>query len=113
MAKRMTELNRFTAGWVGYFALAETPSVFRDLDQWTRRRLRQVQWVMWKNNRTRVRELKRLGVDEQAIYIAVARQSGSWRASNSYALNSGLDNDWWTRQGFTGFTATYQRHQRT
>jgi hypothetical protein len=29
-----SSFNRYLAGWVSYFALAETPSTFEDLDKW-------------------------------------------------------------------------------
>lgn len=31
-------------GWIGYFALAETPSAIDDLEEWVRRRLRLCLW---------------------------------------------------------------------
>ena len=34
------ELSVHLTGWRSYFGFCETPSVLRDLDQWTRRRLR-------------------------------------------------------------------------
>ena len=40
MAMRISELNRYLLGWLAYFALAETPSKFAELDEWLRRRLR-------------------------------------------------------------------------
>ena len=39
MERRIRELNRFTVGWTTYFALADTPSAFEELDEWLRRRL--------------------------------------------------------------------------
>src|SRR5436190_9518941 len=48
MERRIRQLNRFTVGWTNYFVLAETPSVSEELDQWHRRRLRQVRWKEWK-----------------------------------------------------------------
>ena len=48
MPVRIARLDRFLAGWAAYFALAETPSVFDELDEWLRRRLRQVRWKEWK-----------------------------------------------------------------
>jgi group II intron reverse transcriptase/maturase len=42
MPVRLALLNRFLAGWAAYFALADTPSVFDEVDEWLRRRLRQV-----------------------------------------------------------------------
>jgi RNA-directed DNA polymerase len=44
MERRITEINRFTVGWTAYFALADHPRPLRDLDEWLRRRLRQVRW---------------------------------------------------------------------
>jgi RNA-directed DNA polymerase len=42
MPVRLALLNRFLGGWAAYFALADTPSVFDEVDEWLRRRLRQV-----------------------------------------------------------------------
>jgi len=39
----IAELRNYLRGWREYFRLAETPSVFRDLDTWIRHRLRMVQ----------------------------------------------------------------------
>jgi len=33
------EINQYTLGWIGYYRLADTPSVFVRLDEWLRRRL--------------------------------------------------------------------------
>ena len=57
MAVRLVALNRFIGGWSAYFALAETPSVFAELDEWLRRRLRQVRWKEWKRFAARRRKM--------------------------------------------------------
>ncbi len=62
MEQRIEEINRFTAGWTAYFALAETPSPFERLDGWLRRRLRQVRWKEWKNPRSKLRRLRAAGI---------------------------------------------------
>jgi hypothetical protein len=41
----LKELSVYLTGWRGYFDFYETPSVLRDLDQWTRRRLRAIAWI--------------------------------------------------------------------
>ena len=33
-------LGRYTDGWVGYYRLAQTPSVYAEFDEWIRHRLR-------------------------------------------------------------------------
>ena len=64
MERRIFEINRFTVGWTAYFALADTPSPFRELDKWLRRRLRQVRWKEWKRVRTKLRMLRAAGIPE-------------------------------------------------
>jgi RNA-directed DNA polymerase len=48
MNGRLHAINRFVAGWTGYFFLADGERPFSDLDEWLRRRLRQVRWKEWK-----------------------------------------------------------------
>lgn len=48
MGYRINTLNRFVRGWMGYFRIADTPRVLRDLDQWFYRRMRQICWKQWK-----------------------------------------------------------------
>src|SRR5690625_5486834 len=62
MEYRIKKLNQYLIGWCGYFSLADTPSVFANLDSWIRRRLRMCVWKEWKLPRTKVRKLKSLGV---------------------------------------------------
>jgi RNA-directed DNA polymerase len=54
MELRIKELNQYLTGWCGYCALADTPSIFKELDEWIRRRLRMCVWKQWKLPRTRV-----------------------------------------------------------
>lgn len=35
-------VNQYLIGWLGYYRLATTPSVFKEMDEWIRRRLRQM-----------------------------------------------------------------------
>src|SRR5262249_27510964 len=55
-------LSVYLRGWRGYFGFCQTPSVLRELDKWTRRRLRAIVWKQWKRGRTRYAELRRCGV---------------------------------------------------
>jgi hypothetical protein len=51
------ELRRYLVGWMAYFRLADTPSLFIGLDRWMHRRLRALQLKQWKRARTMYREL--------------------------------------------------------
>src|SRR6266700_1172171 len=62
LAQIVKGLSVYLIGWRGYFGFCETPSVVRELDQWTRRRLRAIAWKQWKRGPTRFAELRRRGV---------------------------------------------------
>jgi RNA-directed DNA polymerase len=95
-ARVVTELRTFTDGWVGYFWRARTPSTFRKLDQWIRRRLRCYQWKLWKTPQRRAQVLR-------AATPSGTRPvtSGSpWRAAGSTAVKRALANATLVRLGF-------------
>ena len=71
------ELRSYLTGWKAYFRLADTPSVFADVDKWLHRRLRMLLLKQWKRGRTAYRELQRRGISGAALGIA-ARFARSW-----------------------------------
>ena len=63
MESRIERSNKYLIGWLGYYQLAETPSVFRNLNCWIKRRLRMIRWKEWKKTKTRYKNLIKLGTD--------------------------------------------------
>ena len=61
MAEVVERLRPYLLGWKAYFGLAQTPRVWRELDEWLRHRLRAIQLKHWKRGTTMYRELKALG----------------------------------------------------
>ncbi len=55
------ELRRYILGWKAYFRLAQTPRVFRVLDEWLRHRLRALQLKHWRRGTTAYSSLRALG----------------------------------------------------
>ena len=109
MKRRIRELNRFTVGWTAYFALADFPRPLSDLDEWLRRRLRQVRWKEWKRYRTRRRNLVALGATPQQALEWAATRKGYWRIAGSAPLQRTLPNAYWRDLGLQGFTDPYRR----
>ncbi len=109
MERRIHAINRFTVGWTAYYRLAEGERPFSDLDEWLRRRLRQVRWKEWKRYRTRRRNLRALGMPERAAREWAASQKGPWRIAGSYVLSRALPNAYWVEHGLRGFTDPYLR----
>ena len=99
MARRLTDLNRYLRGWIGYFGLARQFDDFADLDGWIRRRVRMCYWKQWRYPRTKVKQLVALGVTlDMAIKHAISRKT-YWRMSRTPALRYAMTNKWLAQQG--------------
>ena len=101
------QINQYTVGWVGYYRLANTPSVFEDLDKWVRRRLRQLIWKRWKRGTTRFRELVKLGVPKERAGLGALGKS-PWHMSRTPVVNEALSNAYWRNSGLQSLKTRYQ-----
>lgn len=108
MEYRMQKLNQYLIGWCGYFALADTKSIFAELDGWIRRRLRMCLWKNWKKPKTKTRNLINLGVPEWKAFEWGNSRKGYWRISNSPILHKTLDNSYWSNQGLKSLQTRYE-----
>ena len=80
------ELRCFVPGWKAYFQLAQTPRVFRELDEWLRHRLRAVQLKHWRRGTTMYRELRALGASSDQA-ARVAGNARRWWHNSRMELN--------------------------
>jgi len=108
LGRILEELRTFTDGWVAYFWRARTPSVFRELDEWTRRRLRCYQWKQWKTPRNRARELRKAGVGPWLAYGVAYDGPGLWRVAGCPAMSRALPN---AKLRQMGYHSLYERYQ--
>lgn len=94
------QLNQYLRGWWNYYRLTEARHILKSLNGWIIRRLRCLVWKQWKNPRTRVRNLKKLGISHKyAVSCGNARKK-HWRMSrvkwviialpNKYFISKGL-----------------------
>ncbi len=91
-------LRTYMPGWKAYFQLAQTPQVFRELDEWLRHRLRALQLKHWRRGTTMYRELKALGASE-ADARKVAANSRCWWRNSRMALNRAMPIAYFDRLG--------------
>ena len=89
--------------------MADGERPFRDLDEWLRRRLRQVRWKEWKRPKTRWRNLRALGANERQAREWALSRKGPWRVAGSWILNTTLTAAHWRSLGLHGFTDPYRR----
>ncbi|WP_230080920.1 group II intron reverse transcriptase/maturase [Aerococcus urinae] len=92
------EINQVTQGWINYFGLGYIKTYIEDIEQWLNHRLRQLILKRWKNCRTKIIRLMRLGLDsDSAKRIAFSRKK-YWRLSKTpevhYALTTKRLRQW-------------------
>ena len=104
----LSEINRYLRGWIAYFRLAATPSVYQELDEWIRRRLRQLLWKRWKRGTTRYRELIHLGVPNERAALGATGRS-PWHMSHSPVIHEALNNAYWHNSGLESITQRYNQ----
>ncbi len=89
LAQVVERLRAYLVGWKAYFRLADTPGVFRQLDEWLRHRLRAIQLKHWRRGRTIYRELRARGMAHETAR-QVAANSRRWWRNSRYLLNAAL-----------------------
>jgi RNA-directed DNA polymerase len=105
MSNRIKELNRYLMGWIGYFRLASAKNHCGKLDEWIRRRLRMCLWKQWKLPKSRMRNLRALGVPEWAARMMANSRRGCWEMSRN--INNALNLSFWRDQGLLSLTHRY------
>jgi RNA-directed DNA polymerase len=91
-------LRPYLLGWKAYFGLAQTPKVWRELDEWLRHRLRAIQLRQWRHGPNIHRELLALGAKPR-VARRVAANSRCWWRNSGKLLNSVLNLAWFDRLG--------------
>jgi hypothetical protein len=86
MEQVVEKLRPYVLGWKAYFGMAQTPKVWRELDEWLRHRLRAIQLKHWKRPNAIYCELKALGAKEN-VALQVAGNSRRWWRNSAGLLN--------------------------
>lgn len=106
--ERIGKIQSMIEGWVNYFVIARAKTVMQDLDKLVRVRLRICQWKAWKQPRTRVKGLLKLGVRKQQAYEWGNSSKGCCRVAHSPILQTTMNNSYFGKQGYRGFYNTYR-----
>ena len=93
------ELNQTLRGWIEYFKLSQARSPLKDLDGWTRRKLRCYRLKQRKKGCSIVYWLMGLGVNEQDARKIGSSGKGWWRLALTPALHCALNQEWFKAQG--------------
>lgn len=64
----MAEITQYMKGWLGYYYIADMKRILQSWNEWLRRRLRMYIWKQWKKPKTRVKNLRILGISQDQAY---------------------------------------------
>ena len=98
MSQAVEKLRIYMLGWKGYFKLAQTPKIWKKLDEWLRHRLRAIQLKHWKRGHTMHRELLQLGA-MPLVARRVAASSRCWWRNADRLLKTVLTIAYFDRLG--------------
>ena len=104
---RAIKLTQFIRGWVNYFGMADMKRLLQSNDEWLRHRIRTIYWKQWKKAKTRFKELKKLGVEEEKAWICANMRNGNWYCSGYFVLQTAFNNKKLREIGYPTFTEFY------
>ena len=104
----MAEVKVFIRGWLGYFHVAEMKRMMKSWDEWLRRRFRLYIWKQWKKPRTKVANLKKLGIPAEKAYQWGNSRLGYWRIAGSPVLACSITNEKLAAAGYFSILNCYE-----
>jgi len=105
--EKIKKMEAVIRGWVNYFAIAKGKSKMQELDELVRTRLRIGIWKQWKKPKTKRIHLIKLGIRKQKAYEWSNSRKGYCRIAHSPILCRALNNEYFTRLKYIGFTNYY------
>ena len=107
--RRKEALRQYIIGWVHYFKLADMQYLLLGIDEWYRRRIRMVIWKQWKQIKTKLSNLVKLGVKKSKAWEWANTRKGYWHTAKSFILNTTITNERLRKAGYVFFADYYQK----
>ena len=104
----MQEVKVFIRGWIGYFRIAEMKRTLMAWDEWMRRRFRMYIWKQWKKPKTKVANLRKLGIPVDKAYQWGNSRLGYWRIAGSPVLKCSITNERLAAAGYFSILNYYE-----
>lgn len=104
----LKRINRYTTGWLGYYSIADMESKIKSLNEWLRRRIRQIYWKQWKRIKTKHDNLVRLGINNSKAWEWANSRKGYWRISNSHIFHKSLTSEYLASVGYDDILHRYK-----
>ena len=107
--KVMENVKVYIRGWLGYYYVADMKRTLQNWNEWLRRKFRMYIWKQWKKPKTRIRNLRKLGVSDGQAYQWGNSRLGYWRIAGSPILKRSITNEKLALAGYYDFPAQYEQ----
>ena len=104
----MQRVKVYIRGWLGYFGIASMKSTMKSWDEWLRRRFRMYIWKQWKRPKTKVANLRKLGMPDWQAYRNGNTRKGYWAVAGSGILTHTITNK---RLALAGYFSILNRYE--
>jgi group II intron reverse transcriptase/maturase len=104
----LDNVRKYTTGWLGYYAIANMSSKMKFLNEWIRRRIRQIFWKQWKKPSARFKNLMLLGIPKRKAREWSYSRLGYWRIADSWVLHRSLTNEYLASIGYDDIASRYE-----
>ena len=104
----MQKVKVYIRGWLGYFHVADMKRTMKSWDEWLRRRFRMYIWKQWKKPRTKVANLRKLGIPADKAYQWGNSRLGYWRIAGSPVLACSITNERLATAGYFSILNCYE-----
>lgn len=105
----MAEITQYMKGWLGYYYIADMKRILQSWNEWLRRRLRMYIWKQWKKPKTRVKNLRILGISQDQAYHWGNTRLGYWRIAGSPVLKCSITNEKLVHAGYKDILQMYEQ----
>lgn len=108
IADILWNLRKYTIGWLGYYSVADMRTRISTLNEWIRRRIRQIFWKQWKRTRAKHDNLVKLGIPKGKAWEWANSRLGYWRIAHSWILTRSLTNKYLASIGYDDLSQRYE-----
>jgi group II intron reverse transcriptase/maturase len=112
LQERTQKLRELGYGWIGYFKYASIKTRLAELDSILTGRLRYCIWKSWKRLRTRIRNLKQLGVPMWLAITWGLNRRGGWHIVNTPILKTTITMERLKQRGFMPMSEIFVRYSQ-
>ena len=104
----LEKIKVFMRGWLNYYGIADMKNKMENLNSWLYHRIRMCIWKQWKKPKTKLRNLKKLGIPEYFAKMAANSRKAYWFTSNTTTVKRALSKQRLINSGFYDLATAYQ-----